>query len=257
MVIEEILKKVKEHIGTTFRSHHMAEYTYHNMTHTSEVVQSVTEIARAMNVSTEDIELLQIAAWFHDIGYIEKCIGHENISVDYATTFLSENNFPEERIKKVVSLIKATKVPHNPQNLLEEIICDADLHHIGTNNFEVKGELYRTEVEKKENISFNQDEWLKKNLQFFNQHKFFTPYAKSRFETQKNININKIEKKLKKLKKKESSNEKNKGDTKMEKQNEGEKKKIEKGAGRTIETMFRNTMRTHVSFSSMADPPSN
>jgi len=257
MLSENILKKVKEYIGNTFRSHNMAEYTYHNMTHTTEVVQSVTEIARAMSVSTEDIELLQIAAWFHDIGYIEKCIGHENISVDHAKTFLSENNIPEKKIEKVVSLIRATLVPHNPQNLLEEIICDADLHHIGTSNFEVKGELYRAEVEKKENISFTQKEWLKKNLQFFNQHKFFTPYAKSRFETQKDINLVKLEKKLKKLKKKQSSNEKVKGETKMEKQNEGEKKKIEKGAGRTIETMFRNTMRTHVSFSSMADNKAN
>jgi predicted metal-dependent HD superfamily phosphohydrolase len=257
MVSEEILRRVKEYIGSTFRSHHMAENTYHNITHTAEVVKAVIEIAKAMNVSAEDIELLQIAAWFHDLGYKDKCIGHEDVSVDYANKFLSDNNFPEKKIEKVVSLIRATKVPHNPQNLLEEIICDADLHHLGEKNFEEKGELYRCEVEKKENISFTQEEWLKKNLQFFNQHKFFTPYAKSSFETQKNININKIEKKLKKLKKK---SEKEGGEKdKME-----NKKKLEKGAGRTIETMFRNTMRTHVStmrthvsFSSMADTKAN
>ncbi|MEE9449559.1 MAG: Pycsar system effector family protein [Ignavibacteriaceae bacterium] len=250
MVSEEILRRVKEYIGSTFRSHHMAENTYHNITHTAEVVKAVIEIAKAMNVSAEDIELLQIAAWFHDLGYKDKCIGHEDVSVDYANKFLSDNNFPEKKIEKVVLLIRATKVPHNPQNLLEEIICDADLHHLGEKNFEEKGELYRCEVEKKENISFTQEEWLKKNLQFFNQHKFFTPYAKSSFETQKNININKIEKKLKKLKKK---SEKEGGEKdKME-----NKKKLEKGAGRTIETMFRNTMRTHVSFSSMADTKAN
>jgi len=257
MLSEEILKKVKEYIGSAFRRYHMAENTYHNMTHTTEVVQAVIEIARAMNIGAEDLELLQIAAWFHDLGYIDKCEGHEEISIKYAEKFLIENGFAEAQVERIASLIKATHFPYVPKDELEEIICDADLHHLGTSIFEEKGELLRKELKLKEIRDFTDEEWLKKNLQFFNQHKFFTPYAKSRFETQKNININKIEKKLKKLKKKKSSSEKVKDETKMEKQSDSEKKKIEKGAGRTIETMFRNTMRTHVSFSSMADTKAN
>jgi len=250
MINTDMLRKVKKYVGEEFRENAPSENVYHNMTHTTEVVKVTEEIANALSVNEEELELLLIAAWFHDIGYIEKCIGHEDISVDYARKFLSGNDFPNEKIEYVVALIKATKVPHNPHNLLEEIICDADLHHLGDKNFEEKGELYRSEVEKKENISFTQEEWIKKNLQFFNQHKFFTSYAKSRYETQKNININKIEKKLKKLKKK---SEKEGGEKdKME-----NKKKLDKGAGRSIETMFRNTMRTHVNFSSMADTKAN
>jgi len=257
MIFDEILKKVKEHIGSTFRSHHTTENTYHNMTHTTEVVQSVTEIARAMNVSAEDIELLKIAAWFHDLGYIEKCEGHEEISIEYAEKFLKENGLTEAQIVKIASLIKATHFPHVPKNELEEIICDADLYHLGTSKFEEKGNLLRKELEQKGIMDFTDEEWIEKNIKFLNQHKYFTPFAKSRFQTEKNINLVKLERKLKKLKKKKSSNEKVKGESKMEKQNESEKKKIEKGAGRTIETMFRNTMRTHVSFSSMADTKAN
>jgi predicted metal-dependent HD superfamily phosphohydrolase len=257
MVFEEILKKVKEFIGSKFRSHHMAENTYHNMIHTTEVVQSVIEIARAMNVNDEDIELLKIAAWFHDLGYIDKCEGHEEISAEYAEKFLKETGLTEIQIGKITSLIKATHFPHVPKNELEEIICDADLYHLGTGKFEEKGTLLRKELKQKGIMDFTDEEWIKKNIKFLNQHKYFTPFAKSRFQTQKNINLGKLEKKLKKLKKKKSLNEKNKGETKMEKQNAGEKKNIEKGAGRTIETMFRNTMRTHVSFSSMADTKAN
>ena len=257
MVSEEILKRVKEYIGNTFRSHNMAENTYHNMTHTAEVVKAVIEIGKAMNVSGEDVELLQIAAWFHDIGYIDKCEGHEEISAEYARKFLTEHNFDDVQIEKITSLIKVTHFPHVPKNELEEMICDADLHHIGTSNFMEKGDLLRLELAQKVNMNFTDEEWIEKNIKFFNQHKYFTHYAKSGFQTQKNINLLKLEKKLKKLKKKKSSTETVKGETKMEKQNEGDKQKIEKGAGRTIETMFRNTMRTHVSFSSMADTKAN
>lgn len=250
MINTDMLRQVKKYVGEEFRENAPSENVYHNMTHTTEVVKVAEEIGGALGVNEEELELLLIAAWFHDIGYIEKCIGHEDVSVNYARRFLLKNDFPNDKIEKVVELIKATKVPHNPQNLLEEIICDADLHHLGDRNFKEKGELYRCEVEKKEKIFYTKEEWIKKNLQFFNHHKFFTPYAKSRFETQKNINISKIEKNLKKLEKK-SEKEVGKKDI-IEKE-----KKLEKGAGRTIETMFRNTMRTHVSFSSMADTKAN
>ncbi len=108
-------------------------------------------------------------------------------------------------------------------------------------------------------VKIAEEDWLKNNLKFFNQHKFFTDYAKNRFETQKNINYIKIEKKLKKVNKKmeeESKSgfeEKNK-DKKKDKDKDSEKIK---DAGRSIETMFRNTVRTHVDFSSMADTKAN
>jgi hypothetical protein len=176
-----------------------------------------------------------------------------------ATKFLKENNYPDEGITKVVSLINATRMPRDPKNILEEIICDSDLHHLGTNNFEVKGDLFRNEIETLNGCKIPEEDWLKNNLKFFNEHKFFTDYAKQRFETQKNINYIKIEKKLKKVNKKmeeekQSGFEEKNKDKKKDKEKDSEKVK---DAGRSIETMFRNTVRTHVDFSSMADTKAN
>lgn len=246
---KSILSKVKKYVGETFREKAPPENAYHNMMHTTEVAKMIEEIAAASNVSADEKEMLLIAAWFHDVGYVERCEGHEEISVDYAKKFLSENDYDSSKINVVLDLIRATKVPHSPKNLLEEIICDADLHHLGIIDFEEKGNSYREELAKKMNIVYNDEQWLKKNLNFFRMHKYFTPYAKSRFETQKNINMAKIEKKLKKLKKKNEAD--------VEDKSNKDKKKLDKGAGRSIETMFRNTMRTHVSFSAMADTKAN
>ncbi len=69
------------------------------------------------------------------------------VGIEMATKFLKENDYPDEGIAKVVSLINATRMPRNPKNILEEIICDADLHHLGTNNYDVKGDLFRNEIE--------------------------------------------------------------------------------------------------------------
>lgn len=249
----EILNKVKEYVGKTFQEESRDFIKYHNFAHTTEVVKVTGEIAEAMNVREDEKEMLLMAAWFHDLGYTKICKGHEDISIGLAKKFLTENNYPQEKINKVASLINATRMPRNPQNLLEEIICDADLYHLGTNSFDEKGELFKSELEMQMGCKFGPAEWIENNLKFFRHHKYYTSYAKDRFETQKNINYIKLEKKLKKVNKKL----KEESSSAIEEKKEKKKKDDDKGAGRSIETMFRNTVRTHVDFSSMADTKAN
>ncbi len=124
-------------------------------------------------------------------------------------------------------------------------------------DFDKKGELYKNEIEALKGCKIPEKDWLQNNLKFMEQHKFYTDYAKQRFETQKNINYIKTEKKLKKVKKhlKEDINSGFEDISKDKMKEKGKEK--DKGAGRSIETMFRNTVRTHVDFSSMADTKAN
>jgi putative nucleotidyltransferase with HDIG domain len=253
----DILSKVKEFIGRTFREKGSTDAHYHNFTHTAEVAKVAEEMADAMGIIDNDKDALLIAAWFHDIGHTEKCEGHEDIGIAMAKKFLKENDYPSDGIEKVVSLIDATRMPRNPKNILEEIICDADLHHLGTDKFDLKGDLFKSELEALSCCEIPEKEWITNNLKFFKQHKFYTDYAKQRFETQKNINYFKIEKKLNKVNKK-MEEEKNSGSEEFKKDKKKDKEREkEKDAGRSIETMFRNTVRTHVDFSSMADTKAN
>jgi len=255
---KEILSKVKEYIGKTFREEGSSDRYYHNFTHTTEVAKATEEIADSISINENDKEALIIAAWFHDIGHIETCEGHEDVGIDLAEKFLNEINYPEDGIAKVISLINATRMPRNPKNILEEIICDADLHHLGTKDFDKKGELYKNEIEALKGCKIPEKEWLQNNLKFMEEHKFYTEYAKHRFETQKNINYIKTEKKLKKVKKHLLDKKIGLEDSTGVKVKDKDKAKSkEKDAGRSIETMFRNTVRTHVVFSSMADTKAN
>ena len=127
----DILSKVKKFIGETFREKGSSDSYYHNFTHTAEVAKTAEEIAGSIGINDIDKEALLIAAWFHDIGHTETCEGHEDVGIKLAENFLRENDYSEDGISKVISLINATRMPRNPQNILEEIICDADLHHLG------------------------------------------------------------------------------------------------------------------------------
>ncbi|GAB4294647.1 MAG: hypothetical protein Kow0098_16340 [Ignavibacteriaceae bacterium] len=253
----KLIKEAEDFVINEFGKNSPAENIYHNYTHTAEVVESAKKIGEFYNIPDEDMEVLILAAWFHDLGYVQTSNGHEKISAEYARDFLQRNNYPEEKLKRVVGCIKATKLPQSPENLLEEIVCDADLLHVGKEGFEEKSDLLRAETEHREKKKYTDVEWLKKNLDFFTSHKFFTRYAIERFTDQKNANYLKLQKKYKKAIKKSEKNEVKKRKFQIDQAKIEVSKGYEKTAGRTIETMFRNVMRTHVEFSSMADNKAN
>ena len=246
----DLLNKIEKHISGIYKDKLPDDNCYHNLTHTEEVVGVAKELARLSNVNDEDMETLIIAAWFHDIGYLKQCEGHEEASAEMAADFLQSNNYPDDKINKVKDLIRVTRIPQRPKNLLQEIICDADLHHLGVKDFAEKGEMLRCEIEKYIDKKFSNSDWLKNNIMFFKHQEFFTPAAKEKFEAQKKINLNKIKDELKNI-------EKKKKDKKKKHSQDGEQSELKEKAGRSIETMFRNTMRTHVAFSSMADTKAN
>ncbi len=201
MKSETILKKVKRYVKNLYKQKALQGNKYHNIIHTLEVVDVSTEIALAERMTAEQIEIIKIAAWFHDTGHFICCNGHEDQSSIYARNFLTKELYPIEKIGKVIGCIISTKVPQNPKNKMEEIICDADLHHLGLSDLEEKGEVLRLEFEKRGVIKFTDIEWLRNSIKFISSHQFFTKCAKNKYGPQKKINIQILERKLKKLEK--------------------------------------------------------
>jgi len=177
--------------------------TYHSINHTIDVGESVLEIGRKQNINEEDIEVLQIAAWFHDLGYTKGCDSHEKFGADMARSFLSSNGYSNEKIQQVVGCIMATTMPQNPQNNLEKILCDADMLHLASEDYFKKADLLHKEIQHTKDCKISELEWLKMNEDFLNQHCFFTDYAKEKYESKVKENLKKISQRLKSWVKKE------------------------------------------------------
>lgn len=246
----ELINQTEEFVYKLLQDESPANNVYHNSIHTKEVAAAAEKIAKAEKLSDDEIEILILAALLHDTGYTSCCEGHEQVSADRARKFLEEKNYPAEKIDKIADCILATKMPQTPNNHLEEIICDADLHHLGKKNFKERSDIYRAEYEKTTGKVYSDIDWVKKNLGFLKEHKFFTKYANDNFHEQKILNVIKLEKLQQKYEKKAADESVKKEKVKLQKDKQNR-------AERGIETMFRNTMRTHVSFSSMADSKAN
>lgn len=199
MLENDFFKKVKSFVFDLFKNKLPSQVVYHNFEHTSKVVEAVIEIAVGENISEDDLEVLLMAAWFHDTGFTQGYDNHEERSKAIAHKFLTENGVAKDKIDRIFSLIDVTKMPQNPANKFEEIICDADLFHLGEENFNEKGNLLRTEWENLSGKSLTDIEWMKENVNFLGNHKYFTDYAFNKLNAQKTQNWVKIQKELKKI----------------------------------------------------------
>ena len=116
-------------------------FLYHNLKHTQRVVKSARELVAAHDLSQDDAEAVLLTAWLHDTGYTKASKAHEENSASIAEEFLSEEGFSKEKIQKVTSLIRATERYHEPTDLLEQIIRDADASHFGKKSYMETTEL--------------------------------------------------------------------------------------------------------------------
>lgn len=184
-----LLQLAEEYASRMILERSPRQNLYHSLEHTKDVVNAAIEIAKGENLSNEGLEIVTLAAWFHDLGYIEKTSGHEEISAMFASNFLIDQNYEQAKIDKVVGCIMATKVPQHPKNHLEKIMCDADLNHLGRKTFIDRNNLFRSEFEHYFKRRLTESEWLIKSIEFVSQHNFFTDYAQKTFSDIQSENL--------------------------------------------------------------------
>ena len=254
MLTNDFFQDVKRYVFDLYKNALPQKVVYHNQNHTLQVVKAANEIALAENISDKDLEILLLAAWFHDLGFTKELKNHEEISKKIAAEYLSKKGFSKEKISKIQSVIDATIMPQNPSNKLDEIICDADLYHLGTNEFDKKSKLLRLEQEHLTGKKLSDIEWLQENEKFLSEHKYFTNYAFEKLNAQKKMNWVNVTNNLRKTKiKLEEQKLKNK----LKKDSIKLKKQKENRPGRGVETMFRVTHRNHLKLSDIADTKAN
>ncbi|REC48588.1 Pycsar system effector family protein [Chryseobacterium pennipullorum] len=238
-----ILDKAKNYVEILFKDKLSSVYFYHNFIHTAYTVNKAEEIMSNTPVSEEDQEKVLMALWFHDTGYIECAKTHEESSVEIMKGFLHQENYPESYIADIAQLILATKINHEPQNMLEKIVKDADFSHFAGHDYNDISEALRKEWELTNVRCFSNDEWNTVNLDMLkNKHSYYTEYARENWEPLKKKNIKKIEKKLNKEEEKKES---------------AEGKKEKEKSDRSVDTLFRVTLNNHTRLSDIADSKAN
>ncbi len=254
---EQILSAARNHVTEIFNSQQDSKFVFHTLEHTEEVAEGCSLMADYHKLNEEDRFVLMVSAWFHDTGYTAgQAEGHEDVSVQMLNDFLSTHPVDEPIMQRMTSAIQATKMPQSPISIVEKILCDADLRHLATPDFQAKNQLLKQERENLLGEKISKKEWRKNNIQFLSGHKYFTEYGQQYLEPRKLENLADISKK--KDKKEPVKEEKQDAfPYSFEKSLKDAKIKDAKNAERGVQTMFRTTSRNHLELSSMADSKSH
>ena len=222
-----------------------SKYLYHNLRHTQRVVKSTKELLNSLDLNSKEEEVLILSTWLHDTGYTKGTADHEENSCTIADTFLAKQGYDKKSIKEICAIIMATKRFYEPKSLSEEIIRDADASHFAQKSYLETSEILREELALLGIAYYGQKEWLEENIKMFRiEHRFYTDYAKENWQPIKDKNLKQLikdKKAEKEIAKKEALKAKYKGES----------------PDRGIQTLFRVTLKNHITLSDIADTKAN
>lgn len=168
------LSNIQDHVIALLNNGLSKDLTYHNSNHTLDVIEQCMLIAKEEGIIDKQTLLeLHLAAIYHDTGFLQTYINHEEKSCALAKEELPDFGIGEKAIENICALIMATKVPQTPMNHLQEIICDADLDYLGRSDFYETGNNLRIELIKYNFINSDHD-WEERQLSFLKTHQYFT-----------------------------------------------------------------------------------
>ena len=243
---ESLIDHISLFVFDLFKEKLSTNYLYHNYIHTQQTVKAVEKIAKGYGLNSVEKEDLLIAAWMHDTGYTNGYKNHEEESAKIAEEFLGKD-FPKARLELIKVLILSTKVDEKHNNILEEILHDADYINIGKSNFFERAELLRFEWELVYKKTYTDLEWAQVQLDFIVSKNFKTTYAQAKYGDKREINIKQQRETIEKLKNDQFKLQSKEDSTKLKANKEG----------RGIETLYRSVYDNHMNLSALADNKAN
>jgi uncharacterized protein len=139
-------------------------------------------------IRSEELLLLRTAAWFHDVGFVERRRDHEQVGVQIMAAALPHFGYDAAQITCLAGMIMATRLPQTPRSFLEELLADADLDNLGTESFLQRNEDLRLELAANGELTTSK-QWYRNQLVFLQSHHYWSAAAISLRELAKQRHI--------------------------------------------------------------------
>ncbi|PCJ88192.1 MAG: phosphohydrolase [Flavobacteriales bacterium] len=169
---------------------------YHGIHHTHDVCKAIEKIAELENVNGNDLTLLKTATVYHDAGFINEYEENEPVAVEIAKQVLPKFGYSAAQIDTISKIILATQVSKNPATHLEQIMCDADLFHLGSDNFHALAIDLKKELEAF-GFEYTHEQWDTIQVKFLEKHEYYTESVRKLKRPQKLRHIEELKQRIK------------------------------------------------------------
>lgn len=149
---------------------------YHSIAHTKDVMQSAERLGGNCGLNESELELLKVAAAFHDSGFLLGYANHEKKGCELVQDLCPGFGYSAEEVNIICDMIMATKIPQSPESLLQQVLCDADLDYLGREDFgPISRSLFKEFLHY--DVVKNEAEWMRLQVSFFEAHQYWTSCA--------------------------------------------------------------------------------
>ena len=190
ITLSEILPLVESYVEALFRKEDTKHLYFHDVEHTRIVAETCKQIGEVLILEKGQAALLEIAAWFHDVGYIYTYEQHEKEGIQVMKDFMKGYEIDTNSIEEVVLLIAGTEVGVKPKTTV--LLKEADLSYGVTQDFGQRGHDLRKEWEVNLNKVYTNKEWAKLQEDFIHAVRFESDYGRHYFQPLVNQNIQKM-----------------------------------------------------------------
>lgn len=197
-----------------------ARYPYHNVTHTIDVIREAVllfvhahleRLAKDGQSAWRELELLAIAAAYHDAGYLRAYDRNEVHGAAMVAVAMRRFGYREDDIVRVHRAIMCTEVtPLQGGGLVQSVtpndgmlaryLADADLGNLGRDDFPEKTANMYEELVAQGKIPEDTREarlaFLRASVALLRNHRYYTDAARSFREGKKQTNLRKMEHEL-------------------------------------------------------------
>lgn len=167
--INFIVKKLRKELSDNL--------VYHSVNHTIGVIDAALTIGKAEGLDEKDLNLVTIAAAYHDCGFLVDYNNHEENGCQLLENSAPEFGIKKSDVEKIKGMIMSTKIPQTPQNKLDKVFCDADLYYLGGKRYdEISQNLFKEM--KLFGVQIDHEQWIEMQINFLSSHQYWTDFAK-------------------------------------------------------------------------------
>ncbi len=196
----ELINNIKNYVNILLSP--LQHLYYHQYDHALDVMNRSLELWKKEWLNDEQLEILAIASLFHDTGFVIQYDKNEPIWAKIAKNYLRWMLYPEDKIKQIEKLILATDPDYKAwDDILENIIKDADLDNIWRDDFLDKFNNLSKELEYIKKIKAKDPNWIHWTIQFLEKQNYWTKTQEKERNEKKQKNINILKNMLKELEK--------------------------------------------------------